>query len=761
MQRSFWGGAPVQAGRYARAGVAAALVLVIVGVLAAAAAGGPVPPSGTVSLAAPVAEWQADTPIGLNVSTFLGTQVCEQDAGALPVANACDVFELAVDLPADYWTTHKGGVRVEVTWTSADNDFDLVVFPKPNPGEALGAPVASSAQGGTAEEHVLLPRARGSYLVRVNAFLVVGDGYRGRAAVSERPGIPAVSGGLAQTRASSGPYLSYSEPHISMDPLDGNHLVAASKMYDNLERYRFKIGTFVTFDGGRSWTDNGQLPGHPMQRGDDAGYELTSDPWTAFDDEGNAYVMVLDTDDESDSVTGAGWGMSLHKSSDGGRTWFGPIAIHRNRGIQNLLLLDDKNALAVDNYGPDRDGTAGRMYGCWSLDAPLANVAIQVARSADAGMTWQDAGPISGLERTVIGCQIVITPPAAPGEPGAVHVFWLNFSDPSIRMATSTNGGITFSGPTTVQRISPIPRVFPNSGFRNLSLPTGGVDPRTGALYVAWADEHATVPGAPCFDADTPGQVCDADILLTRSLDGGTSWSDPVRVNQDPIGGGRDQFQPALAVTPSGQLNMMWFDRRNDAGNFYIDTFFARSNDGGTSWRETRVSRSMWDPSINPPISSSGEFIGDYQGIVADDSVAIPFWQDTSLANLAPSDPRYSPYQQVFSARIPNTAEFGGAGAAAARAAVQVPNPPGALPAEAPRDPKSIVREGSKALNQAGIVTKKLPFRTKGGGGEALADLPPWGRRAPPMAALAAAGVLLVATAAAVGLRLRSLLNGG
>jgi hypothetical protein len=597
--------------------------------------------------------------------------------------------------------------------------------------------------------------------VRVNAFLVVGDAYHGRAALYERPPIPVVGGGLAESRASSGPYVSFSEPHISMDPLDGNHLVAASKMYDNLERYRFKVGTFVSFDGGRTWTDNGQLPGHTMQRGDDPSYELTSDPWTAFDDEGNAYVMVLDTDDESDSALGAGWGMSLHKSSDGGRTWFGPIPIHRNRGVQNLLLLDDKNVLAIDNYGPDRDGATGRMYGCWSLDAPLANLAIQVARSADGGMSWQDAGPVSGFDRTVIGCQIVISPPGAPGEPGAVHVFWFNFSDPSIRMATSTNGGITFSAPTTVQRISPIPRTFPNSGFRNLSLPTAGVDHRSGALYVAWADEHATVPGAPCFEDAPAGQVCDADILLSRSLDGGTSWSDPVRVNQDPIGGGKDQFQPALAVTPSGQLNMMWFDRRNDPGNFYIDTFFARSNDGGTSWRETRVSRSMWDPSTNPPISTSGEFIGDYQGMAADDAAAVAFWNDTSLANLAPSDPRYSPYQQVFSARIPNTAEFGGAGAAAARAPVQVPRPPGVLPSEVPRDPKSIAREGAKQLNRAGIVTKRLPIRIRGGGGEALADLPAGGRRAPPLAALAVAGTLLATAAALAGMRLRSLLNGG
>lgn len=39
---------------------------------------------------------------------------------------------------------------------------------------------------------------------------------------------------------------------------------------------------------------------------------------------------------------------------------------------------------------------------------------------------------------------------------------------------------------------------------------------------------------------------------------------------------------------------------------------------------------------------------------MADDTCATPFWQDTHLANLPTTDPNYSPYQEVFSARIPN-----------------------------------------------------------------------------------------------------------
>ncbi len=644
------------------------VVCVLVGLVPVGSALAADPAVVTITPDGGPATWQgAFTVAGANVSNAVARQLCPGDPGAVPGVHECDVLELTVSVPPGFWDTHKGGVSIAIDWdfldpTGSANDFDMYVFRKPPSGEPVANPLASSAQGATTEEHALLYNPEGTYLVRVNPFLVAAEGYRGRVEFFSLDAIPEAPGGLRTVRASSTGFLSYSEPHIAIDPLDSNHLVAGSKMYQNLEAYRFKIGTFVSFDGGRSWTDNGHLPGYPAQTGSEADYYITSDVWTAFDDEGNAYAMVLDN--PANSATGAGWGMSLHKSTDGGRTWSGPIPIHRNSDpVSNLLFLDDKNTLAVDNYGPDRDGITGHLYACWSFDAFAANLAVFVSRSTDGGLTWSVPQNVSGTDRQVIGCHVVIGPPLTPGGPGVVYVFWLRFAgDGTIRMTRSVDGGETFAAPTSVRAIRQVPRKFPNSEFRNLSLPSAGVDPGTGTVYVSWADYHATIAGEPCPpDAEAPaGQVCDADILLVRSADRGATWSEPLRVNQDPLGNGKDQFQQALAVTPRGQLTMMWFDRRNDPQNFYIDTFFARSNDGGQAWTETRVTRTMWDPSVNPPISPSGHFIGDYQGIVATDEVAIPFWNDTTLANLDSSNPKHSPFQEAFSARIPNTRKFGG-----------------------------------------------------------------------------------------------------
>ncbi len=110
-------------------------------------------------------------------------------------------------------------------------------------------------------------------------------------------------------------------------------------------------------------------------------------------------------------------------------------------------------------------------------------------------------------------------------------------------------------------------------------------------------------------------------------------------------------------MTESGQVNVSFFDRRNDPANYFIDTWLARSEDGGRTFTDRRVSQRMWDPAVNAPTSLSGKFIGDYQGLVADDEVAIPFWNDTQLAALPEGDPERSPYQEVFAARVPEGAE--------------------------------------------------------------------------------------------------------
>ncbi len=75
-------------------------------------------------------------------------------------------------------------------------------------------------------------------------------------------------------------------------------------------------------------------------------------------------------------------------------------------------------------------------------------------------------------------------------------------------------------------------RVLSNSCFRVNAYGGPAVAP-DGTLYLVWSDNR-----------NSNNVHSDTDVFLARSRDGGDTWSDTIRVNQDPVGSGRDQFFP-------------------------------------------------------------------------------------------------------------------------------------------------------------------------------------------------------------------------
>jgi hypothetical protein len=119
-----------------------------------------------------------------------------------------------------------------------------------------------------------------------------------------------------------------------------------------------------------------------------------------------------------------------------------------------------------------------------------------------------------------------------------------------------------------------------------------------------------------------------ADISFTKSLNFGRTWSDmvPVAVNGSGQPAHNDQMFPWMAVDPSGHLQAIWFDNRNDPANRLIETFQGVSTDGGQTWANRRISTTPWDP--NESFFSSGAFVGDYNGLAASPDATYPVWTD-------------------------------------------------------------------------------------------------------------------------------------
>ncbi|HEX8066355.1 MAG TPA: sialidase family protein [Thermoleophilaceae bacterium] len=629
------------------------------------------------------------------------TDDCFTTAGAPDPSSGCDFFKLNVNVPDGFYEGFLGGVQIDVSGF-APFDLDLGVYRRKPDGSRGDFVIGSGNVPGEAER-TTIPKASGAYLVVLVPYAAPpGQAYQGVASFGVKKADPPLDvlnrrlgEGPPNYRASHDQYNSHSEPSIAMDPLDGEHLIAGSKMYENLEHYLFKAGTYESFDGGRTWKDYGQLPGYCKEAGqcdpsDEARYRTVSDISMAFDDEGNAYANVLDAPGGTFAFTG--FNMTVHVKPPG-KAWSDPIIVHDNRNnpISEQLLLDDKNWIAVDNVtdvnggqNKPKDGKVGTIYVCWSFDGTQAPTQqIVVMRSIDGGKTWGGLVPgdntpyqlsakqaISG-----IGCHVVI------GPSGEVYATWYDNQLDALMQAKSTSRGAAWTPARPVALITGVNEQFEGQSFRNLSIPTTGIDAQ-GNVYLAVASRDAdgeavlegtfeqAVEQAKRFreerrpeteaegEGDKPGSG--SDVVMFKSTDGGASYTGPVRVNQDAATADADQFQPWMAVTPKGQVNVMYFDRRNDPNNFFIGEILSRSNDGGKTFKDVRVDNQMWDPRINPPVSVSGEFIGDYQGLVADDSVAIPFWNDTQAANLSKSSSAYSPWQEVWAARISNTPSLGG-----------------------------------------------------------------------------------------------------
>jgi hypothetical protein len=205
-------------------------------------------------------------------------------------------------------------------------------------------------------------------------------------------------------------------------------------------------------------------------------------------------------------------------------------------------------------------------------------------------------------------------------------------------MRKSTDQGATFGDPVTVTGLKSGSYggdlLLTDSGgqpFTTNAFPQAAVNPVTGDIYVAFADQ-------------AKGSADKANISFTQSTDGGRKWSKPVQINDDLTN--NDQWFPALAVTPDGShVGLFWYDRRLDPANNLIDRFGAiGAVDGhtvtfGANFRITDVSfppaftywaGTEWhiqDPALRPG------YMGDYDQAVADNDNFYTTWSDNRLAN--------------------------------------------------------------------------------------------------------------------------------
>jgi hypothetical protein len=179
----------------------------------------------------------------------------------------------------------------------------------------------------------------------------------------------------------------------------------------------------------------------------------------------------------------------------------------------------------------------------------------------------------------------------------------------ALRFARSPDGGRSWEHPVTITDDS----AFGSHNFHALHIARDGtiyaawLDGRSGQSHAfatrsgdggkTWAPNHpiSTGEACPCCRtalATAPGGVVYAawravlpgnirEIVVARSSDRGSTWSEPVRVQTD-------QWQvdacphagPALAVDSRNRLHVTWWSGKEGAAG----VFYARSDDGGKTF---------------------------------------------------------------------------------------------------------------------------------------------------------------------------------
>lgn len=367
------------------------------------------------------------------------------------------------------------------------------------------------------------------------------------------------------------------EPAITWNPKNISQMVAGANM----------ASYYYSSDAGMSWTTGTLTSSHGVW----------GDPCVSSDTGGNFYFFHLNNNQVGPTFDQ----IVCQRSTDGGVTWNDGTAFGKNGN----KWQEKPWAVA--------DPLTNCLYVTWTQDDefastnPLDSSIIRFSRSADGGATWSTPVRLNRVAGTCAlnGYGVNGSMPAV-GINGEVLVTWVG--PVGLMFTKSVDQGVTWPLENVTVATLPvgwgcfIPGIYRAPGFPVIDCDRSD-GPHRGTLYISWWDQRN-------------GQD-DADVWLCRSTDGGVTWSDPARVNDDPPG--NQQFFSWMAIDQvTGHLYFVFYDRRMYS-DLNTDLYMAVSWDGGETFQNFRISESPFSP-------NASIFIGDYNNIIAHDNVVRPIW---------------------------------------------------------------------------------------------------------------------------------------
>lgn len=380
------------------------------------------------------------------------------------------------------------------------------------------------------------------------------------------------------------PSMQQFETSIATHPSNPNIVLIGAVTQDPLsvDVNAGTMGWYYTTDAGVTWSGRDTLPTHSNLG------QWMGDPSVGIDASGKMLLAGLYNDAT----------VFVDRSSNGGAAWTHTVAYDITRGQHTPSL-----AIDLSPQSPFMNN----VY--------LVSAGVEFSRSTNGGASFSTPVNISGG----IGSWRRVFPRITVGVDGTVYATWPGYDAPSgtpVRLGfnRSTDGGTTWGTAKSIRSYKGVYGQYAIKGTQIYSGPSIAVDrsggPRQGWIYITHAEKNPLRP----------------DIFLIRSTDGGTTWSDSVKVNQDASG--NDHWLPSVAVDQAtGALYIVYYDSRNFPANDSAQITVSWSDDGGYTFADTLVSDTPFRPA---PILApwDDDYMGQYISIAALQNIVWPCWMD-------------------------------------------------------------------------------------------------------------------------------------
>lgn len=372
------------------------------------------------------------------------------------------------------------------------------------------------------------------------------------------------------------------EPSLAIDPLNPERMAIGWRQFDYIGSNFRQAGYGYSDDGGETWTFPGVI---------DPGV-FRSDPVLEADNEGRIYYNSL-------TSSGGSYFCRVFRSEDGGAGWDDGVPAQGG----------DKQWMEIDKTGTQGEGN---IYAFWTSYYSYCFPG-NFTRSANGGDSYEDCVSVDGNPywgTLAMGTEGELYIAGAGSNDGVVVVKSYNASEPGSIIAWDYYTQVDMDG-----YMGAGPEVNPAGLLGQASIAVNAAPgPGQGNVYVL-------VSVSRISNGD-PG-----DVMFAKSEDGGLSFSDPVRINDD-FSVSNTQWFGTMSVAPNGRIDVVWLDTRDAPANdpVWSALYYSYSLDQGETWSDNELLSDAFDPHVGWP---NQEKMGDYFDMISDNGNAHLAWAAT------------------------------------------------------------------------------------------------------------------------------------